>query len=104
MMEGSEKNIDPESVPVYLPRTSEVRNVLYGLATFNFYKSWTFPDAEYYQYVLITWLEKNKATNKEANLWACYHTARTTACHMVFGVGISRAMPFGRKAGREGSL
>ena len=65
MMEGSEKNIDPESVPVYLPRTSEVRNVLYGLATFNFYKSWTFPDAEYYQYVLITWLEKNKATIKK---------------------------------------
>lgn len=61
MMEGSEKNIDPESVPVYLPRTSEIRNVLYGLATFNYYKSWTFPDAEYYQYVLITWLEKNKS-------------------------------------------
>ena len=60
MMEGSEKDIDPESVPVYLPRTSEIRNVLYGLATFNFYKSWAFPDAEYYQYVLITWLEKNK--------------------------------------------
>lgn len=65
MMEGSEKSIDPESVPVYLPRTSEVRNVLYGLATFNFYKSWTFPDAEYYQYVLITWLEKNKAAIKK---------------------------------------
>ena len=65
MMEGSEKNIDPESVPVYLPRTSEVRNVLYGLATFNFYKNWTFPDAEYYQYVLIAWLEKNKSTIKK---------------------------------------
>ena len=65
MMEGSEKSIDPESVPVYLPRTSEVRNVLYGLATFNFHKSWTFPDAEYYQYVLITWLEKNKSTIKK---------------------------------------
>lgn len=65
MMEGSEKDIDPESVPVYLPRTSEVRNVLYGLATFNFHKSWIFPDAEYYQYVLIAWLEKNKSTIKK---------------------------------------
>lgn len=60
MMEGSEKNIDPNAAAVYLPRTSEVRNVLYALATFNFYKNWNFEDAAYYQYILISWLEKNK--------------------------------------------
>lgn len=64
MIEGSEKEIDPVMAAVYLPRTSESRNVLYGLATFHLHKNWDFPDGEYYQYVLISWLEKNKAEIK----------------------------------------
>lgn len=64
MIEGSEKEIDPAAAAVYLPRTSESRNVLYALATFDLYKNWDFPDGEYYQYVLISWLEKNKAEIK----------------------------------------
>ena len=65
MMEGSEKEIDPAVAAIYLPRTSEVRTVLCALASFDFYKSWDFKDAAYYQYILITWLEKNKADIKQ---------------------------------------
>lgn len=65
MMEGSEKNIDQNVAAIYLPRTSEVRNVLYALANFNLHKNWDFKDAAYYQYVLISWLEKNKSDIKQ---------------------------------------
>ena len=60
MIEGAEQAISADSVIVYLPKSSETRTVLMGLALFNRFGTWNFEDATYYQYILVTWLEKNK--------------------------------------------
>lgn len=65
MIEGSEKSIKPETAIIYLKRTSETRTILAGLASYNLHSGWDFQDSSYYQYVLVTWLEKNKALIKQ---------------------------------------
>lgn len=45
---------------VVMDRNSEARTILLGLAYFDYYKSWDFEDAAYYQLTMVNWLEKNK--------------------------------------------
>lgn len=45
---------------VVMDRSPETRTILLGLTYFDYYKSWDFDDAPYYQLILINWLEKNK--------------------------------------------
>lgn len=65
MIEGSEKAIRPESAVIYLEKSSETRNILAGLAAYDRYSSWNFEDASYYQYILVSWLEKHKTQIKQ---------------------------------------
>lgn len=60
-IEDSKLDTNKNKAIVLLERSSEARTVLMGLTLFDFYKHWDFENAEYYQFVLINWLEKNKA-------------------------------------------
>lgn len=59
-IEDSRLDMDENKAIVVMARSSESRNVLMGLALFDFYKNWNFEDGAYYQLVLINWLEKEK--------------------------------------------
>lgn len=60
-IEDSKLDTNKNKSIVQLERSSEARTVLMGLTLFDFYKHWSFENAEYYQFILINWLEKNKA-------------------------------------------
>lgn len=59
-IEDIKKDLDPEKAFVNLPRNSETYTILIGLSNFAYRKSWDFKDGEYYQMVLINWLEDNR--------------------------------------------
>lgn len=61
-IEDSKLETNKNTAIVVMERNSESRTVLMGLTLFDFYKNWDFQNAAYYQYMMITWLEKNKKT------------------------------------------
>ena len=61
-IEDSKLATDRDTAIVVMDRNPESRTVLLGLTYFDYYKTWDFEDASYYQLVLINWLEKNKQT------------------------------------------
>lgn len=61
-IEDSKLSTNRDKAVVVLNRSSEARTVLMGLLLFDFYKNWSFENAAYYQMILVSWLEKNKAT------------------------------------------
>lgn len=61
-IEDSKLATNRDKAVVVLNRNSESRTILLGLTYFDYYKSWDFEDAAYYQLILVNWLEKNKNT------------------------------------------
>lgn len=61
-IEDSKLETNKNTAVVVMKRDSETRTVLMGLTLLDYYKNWDFPNAAYYQYMMITWLEKNKNT------------------------------------------
>ena len=61
-IEDSRVIISQDNAIVTLERTEETRTILLGLLLFSYHKSWDFDDAIFYQFSLINWLERNKAS------------------------------------------
>lgn len=60
-IEDSRQNTENGAV-IQLKRTSESRTLLMGLALFEYYHNWNFENAQYYQLVMINWIQNNKQT------------------------------------------
>ncbi len=64
-IEGAVTANREEKSVVALKRDPESRDIITGLAYFNYYSSWDFKHAAYYQTKMVSWLEKNIDVFKE---------------------------------------
>lgn len=63
-IEGQSQSTQPERAMIKLYRGTETKDILQAFCAYDYYGSWLFKEAVYYQLKLANWLEKNKADIK----------------------------------------
>ena len=84
-VEDSGISIDKNKAIVRLERNNETYVLLNGLIDLNFYKTWKYPDGDFYQLRMINWIEANKDSIKQRLFGSEYNQI----CHKVIKLALA---------------
>lgn len=84
-VEDSGISIDKDKAIIRLERNNETYVLLNGLINLNFYRTWKYPDGDFYQLRMINWIEANKESIKRRLLGSDYKQI----CHIVIKLSLA---------------